>query len=120
VHYLGVTAAIDHDDDELSVGARVRATIRVEQPDAIVVPRQAVFEVHGKSNVYRLDDGGFEPVEVQLGASSPGRVVIEKGLSPGDRIALRDPTVAADALLGADEAGASAQEDGPRGPAGAP
>jgi multidrug efflux pump subunit AcrA (membrane-fusion protein) len=42
--------------------------------------------------VYRKDKDRFEPVPVELGAATAGRVVIKKGLSEGDVIALRDPT----------------------------
>ena len=37
---------------------------------------------------------------VTLGHSSLARVVIEKGLEAGDRIALRDPTRGTDEILG--------------------
>jgi multidrug efflux pump subunit AcrA (membrane-fusion protein) len=73
-------------------GGRVRATLILDKDAALVVPRQAIVEQGGKNLVYRLEEGKFRPVEVELGASTPGRVVIEKGLSAGDRVALRDPT----------------------------
>lgn len=103
VNYFGVTLALDETDPErMRVGQRVQATIRVEQPEAIVVPRQAVFDVEGKTVVYRGRAEDFEPVEVKLGAASAGRVVIEQGLAPGDRIALRDPSKPTTELLSTD------------------
>ena len=75
----------------MKVGQRVRGTLVLEQGDAIVVPRQAVFEHDGRMFVHRQDGSRFEEVEVELGSSSAGRVVIKKGLEEGDRIALRDP-----------------------------
>lgn len=108
VHYFGVTLALETTDVErMRVGQRVRATVMVERPDAIVVPRQAVFERDGLTIVYRRGTTGFEPVEVTLGAASAGRVVIESGLEPGDHIALRDPMRAAKDLL------AEGDEDAP-------
>jgi HlyD family secretion protein len=60
------------------------------------VPRQTVFTKEAKSIVYRKTATGFEPVTVELGAATAGRVVIKKGLSDGDEIALRDPTAKLD------------------------
>ena len=94
VQYFAVTLELESTDKEImKPGQRVRATLLLDQEDALVVPRQAVFEVEGASVVYRqVEGGGFEAVEVELGAGTPGRVVVEKGLAAGDRIALRDPT----------------------------
>jgi hypothetical protein len=35
----------------------------------------------------------FQAVPVELGATTPGRVVISSGLNAGDQIALADPSV---------------------------
>lgn len=92
VHYFGVQLAIESPDlAHMRVGQRVHGTIFVEQPDAIVVPRQAVFDRDGRHVVFRREGGAFVEVEVALGQASPGRVVLERGLEPGDEVALRDP-----------------------------
>ena len=93
VQYFSVTLALESTDHEImKPGQRVRATlILAERDDAIVVPRQAVFEKEGRKLVYRRDGSGFEEVEVRLGPSSLGRVVLEDGIAEGDMIALRDP-----------------------------
>ena len=81
-------------------GARVRATLEVEnQANAFAIPRQALFEKEGKKLVYRKKKEAFEPVEVTIGSSSAGRVVVTKGLAKGDEIALEDPTKNEDADL---------------------
>jgi HlyD family secretion protein len=93
VQYFRVTLELERTEVGLmKPGQRVRARLVLDDRPALVVPRQAVFEKDGKPVVYRQGAQGFEPVEVELGASSPGRVVIDRGLSAGDRIALRDPT----------------------------
>jgi len=94
VQYFAVTLELERTDPEaMKPGQRVRATLILDKEDALVIPRQAVFDADGQTVVYRQVDGGaFEPVEVTLGAGTPGRVVVEQGLEPGDRIALRDPT----------------------------
>jgi RND family efflux transporter MFP subunit len=93
VQYFEVVVALDKTDrDVMKPGQRVRATIVLDQEDAIVVPRQAVFERDSKSVVYKQTPKGFEPVVVELGPATSGRVVIKSGLAAGDVIALRDPT----------------------------
>ena len=105
VQYFSVTLGLEETDPEImKPGQRVRATlVLVERDAAIVVPRKAVFEKEGKKFVYRQGGSGFEEVEVRLGPSSLGRVVLEDGISEGDAIALRDLKVRED-LFGYDAA----------------
>jgi multidrug efflux pump subunit AcrA (membrane-fusion protein) len=94
VQYFGVSVDLDRTDPKLmKPGARVKAILEVEnQVNAFAIPRQALFEKEGKKLVYRRKGQAFEPVEVTLGSSSAGRVVVTKGLAKGDEIALEDPT----------------------------
>jgi HlyD family secretion protein len=94
VQYFGVTLELSRTDPRvMKPGQRVRATLLLdERKDAILVPRQAVFDREGRAVVYRKGRHGFEPVEVKLGASTMGRIVVESGLASGDLLALRDPT----------------------------
>jgi multidrug efflux pump subunit AcrA (membrane-fusion protein) len=74
-------------------GQRVQATLRLEErAEALLAPRQAVFDREGRTLVYRRSERGFEPVEVKLGPSTMGRVVLASGVKAGDVLALRDPT----------------------------
>lgn len=95
VQYFGVTVELDRTDPRLmKPGARVRAVLEVEhQANAFAIPRQALFEKEGKRLAYVKKGGDFTPVEVTIGSSSAGRVVVTKGLNRGDEIALEDPTV---------------------------
>jgi multidrug efflux pump subunit AcrA (membrane-fusion protein) len=99
VQYFGVTVELERTDRKMmKPGARVRATLEVEnQANAFAIPRQALFEKEGKKLVYRKKKEAFEPVEVTIGSSSAGRVVVTKGLTKGDEIALEDPTKNEDA-----------------------
>jgi HlyD family secretion protein len=92
VQYFGVTVELDETDSALmKPGARVRASLEVEnQENVFVIPRQALFERDGKRLVYRKKGKDYEPVEVTIGTSSAGRVVVTEGLSAGDEIALED------------------------------
>jgi multidrug efflux pump subunit AcrA (membrane-fusion protein) len=106
VQYFGVVLGFESTDaSTMKVGQRVRATMFIEQAGALVVPRQAVFEAEGHFFVHKKRGDGFERSEVELGPSSAGRVVIEKGVSAGDHIALRDPDQSVDALLDAAKSG---------------
>jgi RND family efflux transporter MFP subunit len=93
VQYFGVTVELERTEPRLmKPGARVRATLEVEsQNNAFAIPRQALFEKEGKRLVYKRNGDGFEPVEVTIGSSSAGRVVVTRGLREGDEIALEEP-----------------------------
>ncbi len=93
VQYFSARVDLDKTDPAvMKPGARILATLTLEKKaKAIAVPRQALFERKGKTVVFRRSGAGFSPVEVTLGSSSPGKVIIEKGLAAGDVIALRDP-----------------------------
>ena len=103
VQYFAVTLELPTTDPRvMKPGQRVMATLLLDESrDALLVPRQAVFDKEGRSVVYRQRKGreGFEPVEVKLGPSTMGRVVLASGIAPGDVLALRDPTRPAGAPL---------------------
>ena len=76
----------------LKPGQTVRSSILVaEVADALVIPRGALFEEDGRRFVHRLDGGRFRETEVTTAARSLGSVVVERGVAPGDRLALHDP-----------------------------
>jgi len=94
VKYFETVLSLDKTDPAfMKPGQRVRAVIRLEEVAGVIaIPRGALFEKDGKRVVYRREGGGFAPVEVTVGRNSVSRVVVEKGLRDGDRVALRDPT----------------------------
>ena len=101
VQYFGVVIELARTEPAvMKPGQRVRAELVLDRADALIVPRQAVVDKDGRSVVYRRAAGGLVPVEVELGPASAGRVVVTKGLTAGDVIALRDPTHASDAAAG--------------------
>jgi RND family efflux transporter MFP subunit len=119
IQYFAVTLELERTDPEvMKPGQRVASVITLgEQQDVLTVPRQSVFEEDGRKIVYVRRGARFEPTEVELGASALGRLVIESGLSEGDRIALRDPTRPADELeepSGEEESTPSAPTGGSR------
>lgn len=109
VQYFAVVIALERTERALmKPGQRVAAVLTLADEDALVIPRQAVINQGEKNVVYRRGPRGFEAVPVELGEATAGRVVVRTGLAPGDRIALRDPTVtAARALAGSGSAAGS-------------
>src|SRR5206468_12889329 len=96
VQYFGVTVKLDKTDPNvMKPGARVLAQLELEsRTNAFSIPRQAVFEKHGQKIVYVRHGNRFLPSTVTIATSSPGRVVVTKGVVKGDALALTDPTVA--------------------------
>lgn len=89
-----VTFHFDEQDPRLKAGASARVFIEgKELPDALHVPRQAVFEKAGKTHVFVRTDNRFEQREVKIVQRTEGRIVLE-GLAEGTEIALVDPTAA--------------------------
>jgi len=96
VQYFGTTLALDATDAAvMKPGQRVRAVLALDrQEQTISIPRNAVFDKDGQAIVYKKHGSTFDATPVTLGPAAVGRVVIAKGLSKGDVIALRDPDVA--------------------------
>jgi multidrug efflux pump subunit AcrA (membrane-fusion protein) len=85
--------AFDELDPRMKAGASARVTIDGRQiPDALTVPRQAVFQKAGKTQVFVKVGERFEEREVKIIHRTESRAAIE-GLTEGTEIALIDPTV---------------------------
>ena len=92
---------MNESEPRLRPGMTARVEIEVEErAKALFVPLEAVFEREGRSVVY-LAGRRPRPREVVLGPSSADFVVIEKGLSRGERVLLRDPEAALPDFSGA-------------------
>jgi HlyD family secretion protein len=93
-----------------SIGQQAGAEVAAAAPALpVFIPLDAVFEKDGKTIVYRIKNGKPEPLEVKLGKKNDNHVIIEEGLAPDDRVALRDPTLVSDEIAGTgktDEGGA--------------
>lgn len=69
----------------------------------LYIPIDAVFEKGGKTLVYVLVDGKTSQREVVLSKRNENFVIVEEGLGPDDRVALRDPTLVLENLGGMEE-----------------
>ena len=88
-----VKVALDEYDDRLKPG--MTATIRISTDtlkDVLLVPSQAIFPAGGTDYVFVMGRLGPERRAVVVERRNADRVAIRTGLSPGDRVALKDPT----------------------------
>jgi HlyD family secretion protein len=87
-----VTLQFDNPDPRLKAGGSVRVTLEgKDMPNAIHVPRQAVFDKNGKNYVFVKTGERFEQRDVKIEQRTESRVVLS-GLAEGTEIALVDPT----------------------------
>jgi multidrug efflux pump subunit AcrA (membrane-fusion protein) len=86
--------ALDQQDPRLKPGLTARVTVVVYRvPDAITIPVQAMIQKTGQTVVYVWAGTKFREQAIAIGRTSRDRVLVAKGLNPGDRVALSDPTV---------------------------
>ena len=90
--FFSVTVQVNESEPRLRPGMTARVEIQVEERErAVAVPIDAVFEKEGRTVCYVLERRGLRPREVLLGPSNPDHVVVERGLRPGEKVALSDP-----------------------------
>ena len=88
-------------DPRMKAGSSAKVTIEGKQiPDALTVPRQAIFQKSGKTHVFVKVGERFEQRDVKIVHQSESRAVVE-GLAEHMEIALVDPTIVRTAAPGA-------------------
>ena len=98
-----VTLQFDNPDPRMKAGVSVWITLAGKEiPDALTVPRQAVFQKNAKTYVFVKTGERFEQREVRVVQRTESRAALE-GLAEGTEVALIDP----DAVRPAVSAGAS-------------
>lgn len=86
--------AIDQSDPRLKPGMTSQLTIIVDRvSDSLTIPVEACFQKSGRNVVYVRQGSRFQERMVEVGRRSRDRLLIARGLSSGDRVALQDPTV---------------------------
>jgi len=84
---------LDQSDVRLRPGMTAQLTIVVDRvPNAITIPRQASFQKSGRTVTYVLNGSKFDERVLEVGRRSGDRLLVAKGLRPGERVALKDPT----------------------------
>lgn len=90
---FGLVIELENPDPKLRPGMMTGVRIEVERVhDAIVIPSEAVFSKNGQTVAYILSDGMYRERPLTLARRGTGQVMVSKGLKPGDRITLKDPT----------------------------
>ena len=86
--YLATVRILNPPEDiKTGLTAEVRITVN-EIPNALLLPRQAVFEYGKKMYAVTYNDGKWDKVEVKTGPPNDKEVVILEGLNEGDTVVL--------------------------------
>jgi HlyD family secretion protein len=92
VKVFDIVVDIKGTDDVLKPGITTTNKIVVERVQKVLsIPLISVFEQDSKTYVYVGEDHSFDKREVELGARNDNFVVVKKGLSAGESVALRNP-----------------------------
>ncbi len=60
-------------------------------PNAIAIPVQASFQRSGQTVVYVVDGAHYREQAIEISRRSRDRILVSRGLNPGDHVALSDP-----------------------------
>jgi len=63
-------------------------------PNGVVIPSGAVFRNAGRTVAYVQRGSKFEETPVEVSRRSTEEVLLARGLQPGERVAVKDPTLA--------------------------
>ncbi|PYT74753.1 MAG: hypothetical protein DMG39_01950 [Acidobacteria bacterium] len=92
---FSVDVAFSETDPRLTPG--MAATVRVavaKIPNGVVIPSGAVFRKAGRTVAYVQRGSKFEETPVEVSRRSTEEVLLARGLQPGERVAVKDPTLA--------------------------
>jgi HlyD family secretion protein len=91
---FNLVIALDQADARLKPGMTAQLTVVVDRvPDALTIPVEASFQKSGQTVAYVWQGSKFQERVIEVGRRSRDRILVAKGLSAGDRVALKDPTV---------------------------
>jgi HlyD family secretion protein len=80
-------------DPKIRPGMSATARIAVERvPNVILIPAEASFQKKGRSVAYVLNGTVFAERVIEITRRSGSQLWIAKGLNPGEKVALKDPT----------------------------
>ena len=88
-----VEVGLDQTDARIRPGMSANVRVTVDHvPNAIMIPAEASFQRSGRTVAYVLEGTKFEERQIDVGRRSGDRVLIAKGLKPGEKVALQDPS----------------------------
>jgi RND family efflux transporter MFP subunit len=84
---------LDQTDARFKPGISGQVTVIVDRvPDALTIPAQAVFQKSGQNVAYVWRGTQFEERAIDVARRTGDNIMIAKGVSAGEQVALRDPT----------------------------
>jgi multidrug efflux pump subunit AcrA (membrane-fusion protein) len=84
---------LSESDPKIRPGMSATARIAVERvANVILIPAEASFLKRGRSVAYVLEGASFHERVVEITRRSGSQLWIAKGLNPGEKVALKDPT----------------------------
>jgi RND family efflux transporter MFP subunit len=84
---------LDQTDARFKPGISGQVTVIVDRvADAITIPAQAMFQKSGQTVAYVWRGTQFEERAIDVARRSANKIMVAKGVSAGDQVALRDPT----------------------------
>jgi RND family efflux transporter MFP subunit len=84
---------LDQTDARFKPGISGQVTVIVDRvPDALTIPAQAIFQKSGQNVAYVWRGTQFEERAIDVARRSGDNIMIAKGVSAGEQVALRDPT----------------------------
>jgi RND family efflux transporter MFP subunit len=84
---FSVEVTVDNEKEELMPGIFVYVYTKIyNKPDAIAIPRDAIFREGGKDYVYLADNGAAVKKQVVKGENNGNQIEITEGLKAGDRL----------------------------------
>lgn len=85
---------LDQSDPRFKPGITGDVTVIVDKvANAIIMPSQALFQKSGQNVAYVWRGGEFEERTIEVGRRSGDKIMVAKGVTAGEQVALRDPTV---------------------------
>jgi HlyD family secretion protein len=85
--------SLDQTDPRIKPGISGQVTVLVDRvANAITIPAQAIFQRSGQNVAYVWRGTQFEERTIDVARRSGDRILVAKGVSAGDLVALRDPT----------------------------
>jgi len=85
---------LDQSDPRFKPGITGQVTVIVDRvPNAITIPAQAMFQKSGQNVAYVWRVTQFEERAIEVGRRSGDKIMVAKGVSPGEQVALKDPSL---------------------------
>jgi multidrug efflux pump subunit AcrA (membrane-fusion protein) len=96
VQYFEIKVVLDSSDPRLRPGMSANGRVAVaRQADAVTIPSEAVFQRGSQTVAYVNEGNAFSERPIEIGMRTAERVAVKKGLEPGEKVALKDPTLIA-------------------------